>query len=141
MCRAVRRQLGRRGTALALLGAGKVLYGLGYLLAGEDHPPGLELLTRHGDIRAWALVWIICGTATFVCAFLRIGRDWAGFLAALFPPFVWGGAYAWAALAYDYPRGWTVAGWFAVSHCAVILWAASVPEHSIPHPKRRGDPT
>jgi hypothetical protein len=141
MCRVIRRHLGRRGIALALLGTGKVLYGLGYLLTEETRPRGLELLTRAGDIRAWALVWIICGAITFVCAFLRVGRDWGGFVAALVPPFVWGSAYAWAALAYHYPRGWTVAGWYAVSHCAVILWAASVPEHSVPHPRPKGAAT
>ncbi|MEU7648790.1 hypothetical protein [Streptomyces huasconensis] len=36
------------------------------------------------------------------------------------------------------PRGLAVFGWYATSHVGMILWAAAVPEHSVPHPDLRG---
>ncbi|MDH6226196.1 hypothetical protein [Streptomyces sp. MJP52] len=143
MCRAVRRlskQLGRRGVALMLLGTGKILFGLGYVLHPEPDPRGLGLLTRTADLRVWAWLWILCGAITASCAWLRIGRDRWGFIAAQLPPLIWGGAYLWGAVIGDYPRGLALAGWFATSHVGMILWAASVPEYEVPHPRRRKDP-
>ncbi|MFF9898511.1 hypothetical protein [Streptomyces longispororuber] len=137
MGRAVRRlgtRLGRRGTALALLGAGKVCFGLGYLLTPDPDPRGLELLLQFAGIRWWAGVWVMCGAITFGSAWLRIGRDRLGFIAALVPPFVWGFAFLWASAAGDFPRGLTIFGWYATSHVGIILWAASVPEYEVPHP-------
>lgn len=140
MCAAARRlraRLGRRGTALVLLGTGKVCFGLGYALQPDPDPRGLRLLTGITDLRCWSAVWIICGTITFASAFLRIGRDRWGFIAGLVPPFVWGCAYLWGAATGDYPRGLAVFGWYATSHVGMILWAATVPEHSVPHPELR----
>lgn len=133
---AVRRlgkRLGRRGTALAILGTAKVCFGLGYALQPEPHPTGLGLLTRWADIRCWSTVWIVCGTVTFACAWLRVGRDGAGFFAALVPPFVWGSAYLWGALTGEYSRGLAIAAWYGLGHVALILWIATVPEYSVPH--------
>lgn len=133
---AVRRlgkQLGRRGVALALLGFGKVCFGLGYILTPTPNPRGLELLTRYADIRSWAVLWVVCGAVTFGSAWLRIGRDRFGFIAALVPPFVWGFAFLWGAAAGDFPRGAAIFGWYATSHIGIILWAASVPEYEVPH--------
>lgn len=139
-CRAawwLRRHLGRRGGALALFGAGKVFYGLAYLLHPELGVSGLGLLTRFADIRCWAWLWIVCGAITFGCSWLRIGRDQYGFYAALVPPFVWGAAFLWGAFAGDYPRGLPLFGWFATSHVGIILWVASVPEYEVPHTARQ----
>lgn len=133
---AVRRlgaRLGRRGTALAILGTAKVCFGLGYALQPDPHPVGLGLLTRWADIRCWSAVWIVCGTVTFACAWLRVGRDGAGFFAALVPPFVWGSAYLWGALTGEYSRGLAIAAWYGLGHVLLILWIATVPEHSVPH--------
>jgi hypothetical protein len=140
MCRAVRRRLGRRGTALALLGIGKVLYGLGFILAGDPEPDGLQLLTHQAALASWAWIWVGCGAVAFACAWLRVGRDLPGFIAALIPPFIWGCAYLWSAVAYGQMRGLAVFGWYATSHFALILWAASVPEHSVPHPRSKRGP-
>ncbi|MFF0080208.1 hypothetical protein ACFYR1_10980 [Streptomyces canus] len=126
-------QLGRRGTALVLLGTGKMCFGVGYLLTPDANPRGLELLTDRADIRWWASLWVACGAVTFCSAWLRVGRDWAGFIAALIPPFFWGAAFLWAAVTGDFPRGIAVFGWFATSHVGMILWAASVPEYEMPH--------
>jgi hypothetical protein len=137
MCAAVRRlrqRLGRRGTALVLLGIGKVCYGAGYILTPQPETRGLELLTDHGTIRCWAMIWVVCGAVTFGSAWLRIGRDRFGFIAALIPPFVWGFAFLWASAAGDFPRGPAIFGWYATSHVGMILWAASVPEYEMPHP-------
>jgi len=131
-CRAARRlsrQLGRRGRFLAILGIGKTCWGISfYVTPPPVHPiPGL----CH-----WAWIWIAAGLVTFVSAFLQVGRDRFGFGAALVPPAVWAIAYLVAALSGVYPRGVWVAVWYLTSHVGVILWAATVPEHSVPKPPR-----
>jgi len=132
--RRLRKRLGRRGTVLVLLGLAKICFGLGYALdSGGPTPVGLGLLARHGGTQCWSSVWIICGSVTFGCAWLRIGRDWLGFFSALIPPLVWGGANLWSAVSGDFPRGFAVAAWYALGHVGLILWAASVPEYSLPH--------
>ncbi|MFG3127320.1 hypothetical protein ACGFZU_06420 [Streptomyces tendae] len=133
-CRAARRlrkKLGRRGAFLVIIGIGKTCYGLSFLVT----PPGnhgLQLLTRVCDLRHWSWLWIICGIVTFASAFLRIGRDGLGFMAALIPPTVWAIAYTVAVITGDYSRGGFVAIWYLTSHVGVICWAATVPEYSVP---------
>ncbi|MGW6531491.1 hypothetical protein [Streptomyces venezuelae] len=133
-CRAarwLRRRLGRRGAFLLILGVGKTCWGLSFLV---DPPPtqGLRLLTGLCDIRHWSWLWIICGLITAGSAFLRIGRDRYGFVAAILPPTVWAIAYTVAVVSGDYSRGAWVAIWYLTSHVGVILWAATVPEYSVP---------
>jgi len=130
--RRLHKRLGRRGTALLLLGSGKVCFGLGYAFDQGPSSAGLGLLARHGGVQSWSTIWIVCGVITFWCAWLRIGRDWLGFYTALIPPLVWGGAFLWSAVSGDYPRGVSLAAWYAISHVGIILWAASVPEYSLP---------
>jgi hypothetical protein len=127
----LRALLGRRGAFLLIIGTGKVCFGLGLILA----PPsvlGLELLLRWAPLHCWASIWILAGAVTAVSAFLRVGRDWFGYVAGLAPPVVWGVAYGTAAVTGDFPRGAWVAGWFLFSHVGVILWAATVPEYELP---------
>ncbi|MGW7350931.1 hypothetical protein [Streptomyces sp. NPDC054784] len=134
--RRLRRRLGRRGVFLLIVGAAEICWGVSFLVAP---PPaeGLGLLTRWCDIRHWSWLWIICGAGAALSAFLRIGRDWAGFVAALAPPAVWATAYAVAILDGSYPRGAWVAAWYIIGHVLIILWAATVPEYSVPPPPRR----
>ncbi|QFQ97020.1 hypothetical protein F9278_13265 [Streptomyces phaeolivaceus] len=142
-CRAARRLhalLGRRGIFLLILGVGKTCWGISFLV---DPPPaqGLGLLTQLCGLRHWAWLWIVCGLITGASAFLRVGRDWAGFLAALIPPAVWATAYASAVIDGTYSRGAYVAVWYLTSHVGVIMWAAAVPEYSVPpasRPARKG---
>ncbi|KFG07485.1 hypothetical protein [Streptomyces scabiei] len=142
-CRAARRLhalLGRRGAFLLILGVGKTCWGISFLV---DPPPaqGLELITQLCGLRHWAWLWIVCGLITGASAFLRIGRDGFGFLAALIPPAVWATAYASAVIDGTYSRGAYVAVWYLTSHVGVIMWAATVPEYSVPHalrPARKG---
>jgi hypothetical protein len=129
----VRKRLGRRGTALVLLGSGKICYGLGFILAPGPDPRGLDLLTRWADIRCWAALWVVCGAVTFASAFLRIGQDGLGFKSALIPPFIWGTAFLWGAMSGEFARGFTTFGWYMTGHIGMILWASSVPEYSLPH--------
>jgi hypothetical protein len=129
-------RLGRRGAALVLLGSGKVCFGLGYILTPTPDPRGLGLLTRYAEIRCWAALWVVCGAVTFSSAWLRVGLDRWGFIAALVPPFVWGFAFLWGAASGDFPRGLAIFGWYATSHIGMILWASSVPEFEMPHPVR-----
>lgn len=130
--------LGRRGQALLILGVGKVFFGLGFLF---DPPPprGLHLLTEMCSLRSWSWLWIIAGAVTAGSAFLRVGRDRWGFVAALVPPTVWGTAYAVSFAAGLYSRGLYTFAWYATSHVALIVWASRVPEFAEPHrPSRRG---
>lgn len=129
--RRVRKHLGRRGAILLILGSGKICWGISFIV-DPPQPVGLNLLTRFGDLPQWAWLWIICGTITFASAFARIGRDRYGFLAALVPPTVWATAYLAAVLTGDYSRGLWVAVWYLTSHVGVIMWAATVPEYSVP---------
>jgi hypothetical protein len=138
-CRPLRRaqkHLGRRGAFLLILGTGKTCWGASFLV----DPPGtegLQLLTNLCSIRHWAWLWIVCGLVTFCSAFLRVGRDRVGFVAALIPPSVWAVAYFAAVIVGDYSRGIYVAVWYLTSHVAVIMWAATVPEYSVPPAPRR----
>lgn len=129
------RRLGRRGTFLLILGIGKTCWGLSFQVDPPD-TAGLQLLTSLCDIRHWAWLWIICGLITLASAFVGIGRDRAGFIAALIPPTVWATSHLYAVITGDYSRGGWVAIWYLTSHVGVILWAATVPEHSVPHPRR-----
>lgn len=132
--------LGRRGAFLLILGIGKTCWGIGFLV-NPPSPDGLHLLTHFAGLKHWAWLWIICGLVTTTFAFFRVGRDWAGFMAALIPPTVWAIAYTAAVVSGTYSRGVWVAIWYLTSHCGVIMWAATVPEYSVPHvprPARRG---
>lgn len=138
-CRAVRWlgiHLGRRGVFLLILGTGKTCWGLSFLI-DPPNDPGLRLLTSVCSLRHWSWLWIICGLITGFSAFLKIGRDRYGFLAALIPPSVWAIAYMSAVVSGYYSRGAYVAIWYLTSHVGVIMWAATVPEHSVPPAPRR----
>lgn len=135
--RRMRKLLGRRGTALLLLGVSHMCFGLGYVLQPEVTSPGLAVLTRWLSLYYWASVWLACGAVAFGSAWLRVGRDWFGFFAALIPPFLWGSAFLWSALTGDYPRGLAVAAWYVIGHVGLILWAATVPEFSFLRPVQR----
>lgn len=130
--RRLRKQLGRRGQILLILGVGKVCWGVGFIVAPQQDPAGLRLLTDRCSLAAWAWLWIVAGAITAGSAFLRIGRDRWGFFAAIIPPSVWALAYLSAVLTGEYARGGFVAVWYLTSHVGVIMWAATVPEHSVP---------
>ncbi|MFF5451892.1 hypothetical protein ACFY40_11705 [Streptomyces sp. NPDC012950] len=134
LLRRLRYRLGRRGAFLLVAGTGKTSWGISFLV----NPPnieGVQLLDWCG-LRQWSWLWIICGLVTLTSAFFRVGRDKVGFIAALIPPIVWATAYAAAAVSGTYSRGVFVAIWYLTSHVGIILWAATVPEHSVPHPRR-----
>lgn len=134
--RRLHRRLGRRGTFLAIAGIGKFCWGVSFLV-DPPRADGLQLLTLLCSLRHWSWLWIIAGLVTFGSAWLRIGRDRWGFIAALMPPTVWAIAYTAAAVSGEYSRGGFVAIWYLTSHVGVILWAATVPEHSVPPAPRR----
>lgn len=138
--RRLKKRLGRRGTFLLIVGIGKTCWGASFLV-DPPNPQGLQLLTDICSLRHWAWLWILAGLVTGGSAFLRVGRDLYGFVAALIPPTVWAIAYSVAFVSGDYSRGGFVAVWYLTSHVGVILWAATVPEHSVPHaprPARKG---
>lgn len=138
-CGRVRDALGRRGVFLLILGVGKVCWGVGYIASPDT--VGVRPLTDIAPLATWAWLWIGAGITVAASAFLKVGRDGFGFVAALIPPMVWAIAYATAAVRGEYDRGLWVAVWYLTSHIGVILWASAVPEHSVPHgprPARRG---
>lgn len=130
------KRVGRRGVFLLIIGAGKTCWGISFLVDPPD-AHGLQLLTSMCSLRHWAWLWIVVGLVTASSAFLRIGRDWAGYVAALVPPTVWAVAYLAAAVSGEYSRGAFVALWYLTSHVGVIMWAATVPEYSVPPVPRR----
>ena len=133
--RRLQKLLGRRGAFLLILGVGKTCWGASFLIdPPTDH--GLQLLTDLCSLRHWSWLWIIAGVVTTISAFLKVGRDWFGFAAALVPPTVWAIAYMAAVVSGEYSRGAYVAIWYLTSHCGVILWAATVPEYSVPRAPR-----
>jgi hypothetical protein len=138
-CRAARRLykiLGRRGVFLTILGVGKTCWGVGMIVAPQPAPQGLRVLTDMCPLSSWAWLWITCGLITLTSAFLRVGRDWFGFVAALIPPTVWAIAYTSAVITGEFTRGGFLAAWYLTSHVGVIMWASAVPEHSVPPPVR-----
>ncbi|WP_318279996.1 hypothetical protein, partial [Streptomyces griseoloalbus] len=120
------RRLGRRGPFLVFMGVGKVCFGASFIF---DPPSsaGLGLLVHFAPLRCWAWVWIICGSITFCCAWVRFGRDGWGFVAASIPPALWAFAYSWAGLVDGYTRGLWLWAWYITSHCGVIWCASRVP--------------
>jgi hypothetical protein len=106
------------------------------MIVDPPNSAGLHLLTRYAPLHCWASLWVISGIITTVSAFLRVGRDRFGFVAALVPPSVWAIAYLAAVVQGEYSRGAYVAIWYLTSHVGVILWAAGVPEHSVPKARR-----
>lgn len=128
--RRARKHLGTRGAFLLIVGTGQVCWGAGIIL---DPPTtqGLQLLTDRCSLSGWATLWIASGVVAAAAAFLRIGRDWAGFCTAYIPPTVWAIAYAAAALSGEYSRGGFVAVWY-LTIVGIIMWAATVPEYSVP---------
>lgn len=130
MCPAVRRlsrRLGRRGPFLVFMGVGKVSFGASFIFNPPTSAGGLELLMHFAALHCWAWVWIICGSITFGCAWVRFGQDGWGFVAASVPPTLWAFAYIWAGLADGFARGLWLFVWYITSHCGVIWCASRVP--------------
>jgi hypothetical protein len=125
-------RLRRRGTALAILGAGELCWGLGYIAAPATDRTGMRKLLVVLPMGGWASVWAACGALALTGAFLPEGPDRWGWIAAVMPPLAWGLGYGWAAAACGYGRGWYVLAWYVTSHALLTLWAASVAEYSVP---------
>ncbi|MBJ6633377.1 hypothetical protein [Streptomyces sp. I5] len=122
-----RKRLGRRGTFLVFMGAGKMCFGASFIFDPPATTGGFALLTRFAPLHCWAWLWIVCGAAAFCSAWVRFGRDGWGFVAASIPPALWAWAYGWAGLTGDYSRGLFLFGWYLTSHCGVIWCASRVP--------------
>lgn len=135
-----RKHAGRRGAFLLITGVGQVCWGAG-IVVDPPSTAGLQLLTDRCPIAAWGWMWVVCGSIALVSAFVRVGRDGPGFLAAYAPPVTWATAYAAAAVSGEFSRGGFVAVWY-LTIVGVIMWAASVPEYAVPRTKdspRRGE--
>lgn len=133
-CRAVRRlrkRVGRRGKFLGIVGVGQICWGAG-MMVDPPSTTGLQLLAAVAPLHYWAWVWVIAGVAAATSALLPLGRDTIGFAAALIPPAAWAITYAVAAINGDFSRGGFVAVWYLTSHVGVTLWAAAIPEYSVP---------
>lgn len=138
-CRAarqLRKLAGRRGTYLGIVGVGQLCWGAG-MVVDAPSPAGLQLLAKVAPLHCWAWVWVIAGLAAAASAILPVGRDTIGFIAILIPPAVWAITYAVAAINGDFSRGGFVAVWYLTSHVGVTLWAAALPEYSVPKVPRR----
>lgn len=138
VARVLCRHLGRRGVPLLILGIGKICWGASFIVTPSSGV-GLGLLTRYAPLHCWAWVWILAGIVTATSAFVPIGRDGAGFAAAIIPPLLWALAYGVGAATGEYTRGLWICIWYMTSHVGVILWASAVPEHSVPHRRHGAD--
>lgn len=128
--RRARKRLGRRGEVLVILGIGKVVWGVGYVVDPPHDPRGLEMLTSIGPLQAWAWLWIVAGVVTGCSAFLPTGRDRWGFVAAQAPPTVWATAYAVSFVSGVYGRGVFPFIFYVTHHVALIVWASKVREEA-----------
>lgn len=141
-CRHLRRAkkyLGTRGAFLLIVGVGEMAWGAG-MIYDPPSTVGLSLLTDRCPLSAWAWLWIIGGLAAATAAFVKVGRDGAGFITALVPPSAWALSYAAAAITGNYSRGGFVAIWYLTS-VGIIMWASTVPEYSVPpapRPPKKG---
>jgi hypothetical protein len=132
-----RRRLGRRGIPLLLLGAGKIGWGVGFVAAPSTDPRALAGVTAVMPLGAWACLWVGAGLVAIAAAFLPVGRDRWGYVAAVIPPGAWALGHFYAALEFQYLRALFVGLWYLLSHALVILWAASVAEYALPRVKYR----
>ena len=106
-------RIGRRGAVLALLGGIAALYG--YALIQQPIPSrvGLELLLHVMPMTGWAATLIAAGCLAIVCALVRQGRDWPGYVALVVVWTPWSLSFltSWWPLG-DNPRGWISAAIF-----------------------------
>lgn len=123
-------RLGTRGRFLVFMGAGKVCFGFSFIFTPPWTLDGLGMLLRFAPLHCWAWLWIICGSATFISAWLTFGRDGIGFVAASVPAAFWAFTYGWSGLLGEYPRGLFLFGWYMTSHCGVIWCASRIPPES-----------
>ncbi|MDT0307354.1 hypothetical protein RM780_10310 [Streptomyces sp. DSM 44917] len=114
-----------------ILGAFEGAWGVSYLVEPPAAAGGTGVLADYGGVGAWAWLWVAGAVVACGAAFVRIGRDGAGFVAALVPPAVWSLVYAAAAVSGDHPRGGAAVVLYA-AWSAIVMWAATVPEFSMP---------
>lgn len=133
----VRQRLGRRGVPLALLGAGKIGWGIGFVASPSPDTRALAGLVAVMPLAAWACVWVGAGAIALFFAFQPEGRDRWGYVAAVVPPGAWALGHIYAAVEFHYLRALFIGLWYLLAHTLLILWAASVAEYALPRMKYR----
>lgn len=94
----LRRQFGRRGSALVLIGTLWTLLGAGFALIPTERfsRPGQGGVLQFMDTQPWgAVIWVIGGVLAVLCGLTRKIRhrdDW-GFNGLVLPVFIWMLAY------------------------------------------------
>lgn len=138
--RRLRRQLGRRGAFLTCLGALWLLYGYGLVIEPLVNTVSQRFLLHFWSIEVWGWLWIGAGCTAVVCAWLRQGWDWPGFIASYVLAVPWGLASLMSWKPYgDNPRGWIGAAvWVALGGliATVIGWAEPPPRDGDSDAKR-----
>lgn len=115
-CRAARlarRQVGRRGAILVLLGSIAALYGYALIIQPIPSNVGIRLLLHVMPMNGWGWALLAAGAAAVACAPLRQGADWPGFTALVLVWTPWSLSYLTSWWLGDNPRGWISAAVFA----------------------------
>lgn len=127
--RAIKRNIGRRGTVLVLVGLGWIGVGIDVWFnptprfTTPGQPPGGYL---HFMDQGWpAIVWAVCGIVTASVGLVRGSkvmneREVIGFNTALTPPLLWLFTYAWSIISFVVTGG---AAGRASSFVAVIVYS------------------
>lgn len=122
----------RRRAYLFVAGVGWLLYGVSVV---QDPRPvtvrSAAVLANLAPITAWGWAWIVGGAVAAVAAVAdRPVLLQVGFACAMYPPALWGIAYAGAYLSGSYPGAWTgAATWGGAALRLLIIagWRDATP--------------
>jgi len=129
--RRLRDPLVRQRLYLLVSGIGWLLYGVQVVL--DPYPRTVRsasILDGLAPISMWGWTWIVGSVIAIVCALVGCTRlMWIGFASALYPPLLWGVAFAAAWATGEYPQAWAgAATWIAAAVRLMIVgaWPACV---------------
>lgn len=121
-----RRQLGRRGAVLLLVGGIYVLVGVSFAVfppnSASSDAYSFVLLLSHGSLGFWGGVFITVGMVAVLAAFWRTGRDAWGYSALVVFTAIWATFGFFSTIFLGSPRGWFLGlSWSAFAGVLAIV--------------------